>query len=118
MHVITYDGKPAAVVFAGRICLLGWIAVLEVEHPIRRWVTCKALFAQDVLEGLLPPPATDLRAERFARAALMPDPEFLRVEAADDHLVAEHFNVPLAPVREKRLDLLISERRPARAWWG
>ena len=118
MNVITYEGRPAAVLVADRICLLGPIAALEVDHPVRRWVVCKAFFAQDVAEGLIRPPITEARAEHFARSALIPDADFLALEDEADAVLAEWFNVPLAAVGGKRTDMIVIGRLPTEARWS
>jgi hypothetical protein len=110
MHVITYGGRPAAVLVANRICLIDAIAALELDHPVRRWIVCKALFAQDVLDGLIEGPITASRAECFARSALIPDHDFILHWDNGDATLAEHFNVPLEAIGEKRIDLAV---RPA-----
>jgi hypothetical protein len=105
MLIITYTGRPAAVVARGRAHLLPSIALLEPEHPRRRWVTCMAFFARDVAAGRLPGPYTARRAEHFARCALLPDEEFVALERFPNPVLSEYFNVPLEQVSEKRVDI-------------
>lgn len=103
--LIHHQGKPAAWVANGRIELYPRIAVLEPEHPSRRWATCRAIFALEILSGRIRGPFDQARADHFARSALVPDAEFRSLAAASDAALAEHFNVLLEQVREKRLDL-------------
>src|SRR3954468_16628427 len=100
MLVIHHQGRPAAYVTTEGATLGGNVAALEADHPIRRWVACLSFFAQDVLEGRLPGPYTPVRAEYFARCALMPEEEFACVGDRSDVTLAEVFNVPLEQVRE------------------
>jgi hypothetical protein len=105
MLIITYEGRPAAIVVRGRASLLPPVALLEPEHPRRRWATCMAFFARDVVNGRLDGPYSTRRAEHFARCALVPDDEFAAIERFPDHVLAEYFNVPLEQVGEKRADI-------------
>src|SRR5436305_99743 len=91
----------AGIVFAPHI------EVLEPDHPVRRWVTCLAVFASEILAGHIDSPYSPARAEHFARTALIPDAEFTHVQDEDDALLAELFNVPIHQVHEKRSDLMI-----------
>lgn len=110
MLIITYQGRPSAIVARGRAYLLPSVALLEVDHPRRRWVTCMAFFGRDVGAGRLPGPYSTRRAEHFARCALLPDDEFMALEQFPAPVVAEYFNVPLEQVAEKRVDLEAAER--------
>lgn len=85
--------------------LLPHVAVLEGDHPTRRWVFCLGLFALDVFEMRIPGPYTEFRAALFARQALIPDEEFRPLILLDDAVIAEYFNVPLPQIVEKRTDL-------------
>lgn len=105
MLIITYEGRPAALVVRGRAYLLPPLALLEPEHPRRRWTTCMAFFARDVANGRLSGPYSLRRAEHFARCALMPDDEFAPLDRFPDPVLAEYFNVPLEQVGEKRADV-------------
>jgi hypothetical protein len=106
MVVIRHHGRPAAWVSASRIRLFPVVEALESEHPARRWVTCLAVFTQEVLTGELPGPYGPGRTERLVRDTLIPDAEFLALAACQDVVLAEHFNVPLEQITEKRQDLL------------
>jgi hypothetical protein len=104
--LIDYRGRPAAWICVGRAELFPSVAALEADHPIRRWVTCLAIFALDVEGGRIRGPFTQPRADHFARCALLPDEEFAPLAGHDDVTLAEHFNVPLEQVAEKRMDLV------------
>lgn len=78
------------------------------DHPTRRWVACLTFFAGDVLDGRLRGPYSDPRAAHFGRCALLPDDEFVAVHAYSDAALAEHFNVPLEQIAEKRRDLWVA----------
>ena len=105
MLIITYERRPAAIVVRNRAYLLPSAAMLEVDHPRRRWVTCIAFFVRDVVSGKLDGPYTARRAEHFARCALMPEDEFLPLERYPEAVVAEYFNVPIEQVAERRADI-------------
>jgi hypothetical protein len=105
--ILYHQGRPAAWVTSGRVELYPRVAVLEPEHPTRRWVLCSAIFAMEVLAGRMPGSFSQERADYFARCALIPDDEFAEVIAAEDAALAEYFNVPLEQVCEKRIDELL-----------
>ena len=105
MLLIRYQGRVSAVVRPNAVQLLPHIDALEGDHPERRWVFCLSLFALDVLDRRIQGPYTDFRAALFARHALIPDGEFGALQDCDDAELAEHFNVPLAQILEKRADL-------------
>src|SRR5689334_15480223 len=105
--IVNHRGRPAAWVPSGRVDLYPRVAPFESGHPTRRWVTCTAIFAMEVLAGRMRGSFSQARADHFARCALMPDDEFANLAAADDAALAEYFNVPLEQVREKRIDQLV-----------
>ena len=105
MIIIRYGGRVVALVRPPLVEFPGHICALEADHPHRRWAFCLGLFALDVLEGNVPGPYTDDRAAQFARDALIPDEEFDDLEAFDDAVLAQHFNVPLSEIASKRTDL-------------
>lgn len=105
MLIISLLGRTAARVTADELVLEPSIAVLEVDHPHRRWVMCLGVFAQHVLSGEIAGPYSDSRARLFARAVLMPDDAFCEIADIPDVWIAEYFNVPLSEVEEKREDI-------------
>lgn len=105
MLIITYERRPAAIVVRNRAYLLPSTAVLEVDHPRRRWVTCMAFFARDVASGKLEGPYSTRRAEHFARCVLMPEDEFVALVRYPGVVLAQYFNVPIEQIAEKRADL-------------
>jgi len=109
MLIITHTDRAVAIVVRGRAYLLPTTALLEPEHPRRRWATCLAFFGRDVATGHQAGPYTTERAEHFARCALLPDEEFLPLEQFPDGVLAEYFNVPLDQVAEKRADFQAAE---------
>ena len=105
MISVMHQGRPAAFVTRGETRFAAAVECLERDHPTRRWVACTAFFALDVLSGRIRGPYTQRRADHFARCALLPDEDFLPIAGHADALLAEHFNVPLEQVGEKRADL-------------
>lgn len=101
--VIDYDG----------VYLMPPVAVLEQDHPNRRFVCMLALIGREMQ---LPPhaePYDDERAAFYARAALIADDAFLCLDdGRSDAALAEHFNVPLEQVEAKRYDLAFLRPRP------
>jgi hypothetical protein len=94
-----------ATVTADEAVLSPHLAVLEPDHPYRRWMACLVVFAQHVLASRIDGAYSLQRAELFARHALLPDDEFCQFLHLPDALLAEHFNVPLPQIAEKREDL-------------
>lgn len=107
MILVRHANRLAATVTKIGIVFAPHIDVLEADHPIRRWVTCMAAFGNEILNGRLDGPYTPERAAHFARTALIPDQEFAVVNDVDDALLAEHFNVPIFQMAEKRTDLMV-----------
>jgi hypothetical protein len=115
MTLITYHGRPAAMAGRERFYLAPCIDELPDGHALKNWVCALVLYARDVLNGEVP----DLhylphRAERYARAALMPEREFRNRAHHADHKLAAHFNVPLEQVPRRRADLATASMRPGR----
>ena len=106
--MIRYQGRAAAFVVGRHSHLAPWIEALECEHPVRRWVLCLALFAVGLRDGVIPGQYSAERAAHFARCALIPQDEFASLDDNEDVVLAEHFNVPLEQVTERRLDLLVA----------
>jgi hypothetical protein len=95
------------------VYLMAPVAVLEQDHPQRRFVCMLALVGREMQ---LPPnaePYDDERAAFYARAALIADDAFLSLDdGRPDAALAEHFNVPLEQVEAKRYDLAFLRSRP------
>ena len=103
--MITYGGRLAAVITPHRLWLMPPVAVLESDHPVRRFVSMKCLLGREMQFGPDAEPYDDDVADFYVRAALLPDDEFDRLALAlDDVALAEHFNVPLDQVEAKRYD--------------
>jgi DNA-directed RNA polymerase specialized sigma24 family protein len=108
MTVITYQHQIVAIAGIQRFYLAPAIAELPDGDPLKTFVCFLALYARDVHTGALPgDPSRYLprRAERYARAALMPAREFLTVCHRSDHQLAEHFHVPLEQIVHRREEL-------------
>src|SRR4051794_36221674 len=89
--IVNHQGRPAAWVTGRRVELYPRVVAFEVEHPTRRWVTCTAIFAMEVLAGRIRGSFSQARADHFARCVLMPDDEFAELAAAEDAALAEYF---------------------------
>ncbi|MDQ4049109.1 MAG: ImmA/IrrE family metallo-endopeptidase [Actinomycetota bacterium] len=110
MRVIFYDNRPAAIANDGRVVFCTQIDVLEVEHPVRRFVSAICIWSLDVDAGRLPIRWDQLLLEVYARALLMPTELFDPLERElPDHELAEHFGVPLEQVELRREDLAALE---------
>jgi uncharacterized protein DUF955 len=70
-----------------------------------RFACALALHAFEVATGLEPGPFDQRRAERFARALLMPADEFLAVAGQSDAELAARFGVPIEQVPIRRIEL-------------
>ena len=102
------DERGDVQAFAGRsrIWFAPSVAVLEEDHPRRRFVAALALAAGLMQTDPAPEPYDPARAAFYARYILIPDRAFsaLRARATDAEL-AECFNVPLDQIRAKETDL-------------
>ena len=106
MRPITFRGRAVAFCEGEHVLLSPAIAVLETDHPERRFVSQLCIHSCDVDEQKAPGPYTDAGAAAAARAQLMPQAEF--AEHADllfDHELAELFAVPLDQVALRRAEL-------------
>lgn len=97
--------RLAATVTVDDIHLAPAIEVLEPDHPVRRWAVCVAVFGQHILSGAIAGPYEAARADLFARNVLIPDDDFCGIAELPAVWLAEHFNVPLEQIFEKREDL-------------
>jgi hypothetical protein len=108
MTLISYRGRAAAMAGRDRFYLAPHIAERADGDPVKTFVCYLALYARDVLCGQLPGepgryfPA---RAERYARACLIPARAFLARADRPDAELAEHFNVPLEQIAARRAEL-------------
>jgi hypothetical protein len=105
--MLRYRGEILGFAGATRFYLVPHIERLPNDHPLVRMACLMALFALQVRNGEVDGPYTDDRAELYARCALIPDDEFVRLLSEDweDEILASHFAVPTEQVAEKRLDL-------------
>jgi hypothetical protein len=118
MTLITYRGRAAAMAGRERFTLSPHIAQRPDGDPIKRFVCFLALYARDVLSGQLPAEPRHYlpaRAERYARACLLPEREFRARANCPDHELAAHFGVPLEQVATRRAELGVATPAPAHA---
>lgn len=105
MQPITYVGEPAAMAGRERFWLVDELRDLDPDDPVRVWVTWLCMYAREILTGQLPGPYDPKRGDRFVRAILMPDDEFLAVAHKPEHEVAAAFNVPIEQVNPRAAEL-------------
>jgi hypothetical protein len=108
VQLILYDGWPIA--FAGPDDVHFHPALLELaelgeRHALMRFACALALYAFEVATGLEQGPFDQGRAERFARALLIPAEQFLAVAGATDVELAERLGVPVEQVPARRAEL-------------
>ena len=107
MRAIFYDGRTAAYTDCDQVVLSDRVAVLERDHPLRRFISAVCVFSCEADAGNVPGGWNSAGAELYARALLMPtelfDPLDLKLF---DHELAELFSVPLEQVEARREDLL------------
>jgi hypothetical protein len=114
--LITYGGQLVAIAAPRRVLLMPPIAVLESDHPRRRFVATLALVWREMQCATEPEPYDASVAQFYARWILIPNGDFARLSVSmDDTELAEHFNVPPEEVPAKREDLRIAIRTPSRA---
>ena len=102
---ITHGGQVVAVITGELLWFTSCVAVLESDHPVRRFVGMKCLVAREMQLGPDAEPYDDAIADFYVRSALLPDDEFDRLAPTrSDAALAEHFNVPLDQVAAKRYD--------------
>jgi hypothetical protein len=115
MRPIRYADRTVALCDGDDVLLAPEIAVLEPDHPTRRWVSMQCVYSAEVDAGATPGgacgySATD--AERYARRELMPAELFCPLAHWSDHRLAEAFAVPLEQIEPRRRDLRRDRPRP------
>jgi hypothetical protein len=116
MTLITYRGRAAAMAGRERFTLAPHIAQRPDGDPVKRFVCFLVLYARDVLRGQLPgEPRRYLpaRAERYARACLLPEHTFRARAHRTDNDLAKHFGVPIEQVSTRRAELAAGAPSPA-----
>jgi hypothetical protein len=105
--LIVYESEIVASVGATRVYFVPPIDALESSDPLLRFVSLMAAYALEVRHGSAPGPYSHVRAELFARYALVDDDQFemLDANAISDELLAGHFGVPVEQIERKRKDL-------------
>ena len=97
---------PVAVIDHESVYLMPEVAVLEHDHPRRRFVHMLALVAREMQRPPCAEPYDHELAAFYTRAALIADEAFLCLDdGRPDAVLAEHFNVPLEQIDAKRYDL-------------
>lgn len=107
MRPIAHRGRIAAFAEGEDVLLAPHVAVLETDHPERRWVSWLCIHSCEIDEGQARGPCTDEAAAVAARAALMPAADFIpHAERLFDHELAELFAAPLDQVAARRQEVL------------
>jgi hypothetical protein len=108
MTLITYQGRVVAEAGRDRFTLAPDIAQRSHGDPVKRFVCFLALYARDVLRGELPDeprPYVPARAERYARACLLPESDFRARARRTDHELARIFRVPVEEIPARRREV-------------
>jgi hypothetical protein len=104
--LVRYGGEVVAVAAEHRALLAPSIAVLEPDHPRRRFVAALVLVGRQMTAEPGAEPYDDDQAQFYARILLMRNDEFeFLAGRLGDVELAEHFNVPLEQVGAKRSDV-------------
>jgi hypothetical protein len=104
--IVRYAGQVVAVGRQDLVLLMPSIAVLERDHPRRRFVAAVALVGHEMAAEPFAEAYDDELAQFYARILLMPNDEFeTLLGTMSDADIAEHFNVPLEQVAAKREDI-------------
>lgn len=103
--LITYQGRAAALTDGQRVWLMPEIEV--GDSATRRFVAAKAACVLHASKDPLGPPLGSDEAEFVARWLLMPDTAFAARARLPDARLAELFEVPIAEVDRKRVDLAL-----------
>jgi hypothetical protein len=111
LRPIRYPDRAVALCAGDHVLLGPEIAVLEPDHPRRRFVALMCVYSAELDSQALPAFAyCDADAERYARDELMPDELLEPLAGLADHELAKTFVVPLEQIQHKRQD----RRRPRR----
>ena len=105
MQLIRYQGAPVALAGAERFYLAESVAALPDGDPVKRFVCWCCLYAREVLAGELPGPYTQADAERFARAALVPERMVRAAGQSPTHELAVRLRVTAEQVVARRIEL-------------
>ena len=106
MRAIFYGGRLAALAEGERVVFCPHIELLEVDHPLRRFISALCLWSCEVDARRVPIRFDPRAAEGYARALLMPAELFDALESElPDHVIAEDLSVPLEQVALRRADL-------------
>jgi IrrE N-terminal-like domain len=114
MTLITYQQRAVAMAGPDRVYLAPHIDQRPDDDPLRRFVCFLVLYTRDVQLRHLPgEPHRYLprRAERYARAALIPQGEFAALAHRSDQELAERFRVPVEQIARRRDDLAVLASR-------
>jgi hypothetical protein len=112
---IRYADRTVALCDRHDVLLAPEIAVLEPDHPTRRFVSMLCVYSAEIDAGAAPDGAraySAAAAERYARRELMPAELFCPVAHWPDHRLAEAFAVPLEQIERRRCDLRRDPLRP------
>jgi hypothetical protein len=114
---IRYADRTVALCDGDDVLLAPEIALLEPDHPTRRFVSMLCVYSAEVDAGTAPDGArrySAADAERYARGELMPAELFWPLAHWPDHRLAEAFAVPLEQIEPRRRELRRERLRPVR----
>jgi hypothetical protein len=106
VRAISYRGEIVAFATRARVYLAPEVSALPRGDPKLRLVAALCLYSRDLDTGELGGPYRSEDAELYARCVLLPDDEFKLHRHEPDGRLAERFQVPLAQVRAKRIDIV------------
>jgi hypothetical protein len=105
MRPIRYANRTVALCEGDHVLLAPEIAVLEADHPRRRFVSLMCVYSAELdSAGRAAFAYRDGDAERYARSELIPDELFCPLARWPDDRLAEAFGVPLEQIESKRQD--------------
>jgi len=90
---LSHNARQAAIASPTRVWFAAHIETLPDSHPRKRLICFMALYARDILTGILPGPYTDRDAELVAVASIIPT-ELLERAQLNIARVADTFDVP------------------------